>query len=134
NSVIKGKTGTAARDIRLLEKIADEPEAQRFSTGAGGGGPGAIFGQVQKIFCHNLTADPGSIPIISTYFLYQAGYCETSSEIVSNRPTFERQVNEMVQGIERRPAVVLLEIDAVGASRCMARTGALSEWENDIRY
>ena len=123
-----------ARKVALLEKIADQPEAQRFSLYSAGGGPGAIFAQVQKIFCHNLTADPGSIPIITTYFLYQAGYCETSSEIVAHRPTFERQVSEMVQGIGNRPAVMLLELDAVGSSSCMARTGALTEWENDIRY
>jgi endoglucanase len=123
-----------ARKVQLLEKIADQPEAQRFSLYSAGGGPGAIFAQVQKIFCHNLTADPGSIPIITTYFLYQAGYCETSSEIVSHRPTFVRQVNEMVQGIANRPAVMLLELDAVGSSSCMARSGSLAEWENDIRY
>ncbi|MGN6870797.1 MAG: glycoside hydrolase family 6 protein [Solirubrobacteraceae bacterium] len=123
-----------ARKVQLLEKIADQPEAQRFSLYSAGGGPGAIFAQVQKIFCHNMTADPGSIPIITTYFLYQAGYCETSSEIISHRPTFERQVNEMVQGIENRPAVMLLELDAIGSSSCMAPTGALTEWENDIRY
>jgi hypothetical protein len=123
-----------ARKVALLEKIADQPEAQRFSLYSAGGGPGAVFAQVQKIFCHNMTADPGSIPIITTYFLYQAGYCETSSEIVAHRPTFERQVNEMVAAIERRPAVMLLELDAVGSSRCMERSGALAEWENDMRY
>ena len=37
-------------------------------------------------------------------------------------------------GIERRPAVLLLEIDAIGSSSCMARSGALPEWEADIRY
>jgi endoglucanase len=123
-----------ARKVALLEKIADQPEAQRFSLYSAGGKPGAIFAQVQKIFCHNITADPGSIPIITTYFLYQAGYCETSSEIIAHRPTFERQVNEMVAGIERRPAVMLLELDAIGSSSCMARNGALAEWEADIRY
>jgi endoglucanase len=123
-----------AYKVDLLEKIADQPEAQRFSRYSAGGGPGAIFAQVQKIFCHNLTADPGSIPIITTYFLYQAGYCETSDEIIAHRPTFERQVNEMVAGIERRPAVLLLELDAIGSSSCMARSGALPEWEADIRY
>ncbi len=123
-----------ARKVALLEKIADQPEAQRFSRYSAGGGPGAIFAQVQKIFCHNMTADPGSIPIITTYFLYQAGYCETSSEIIAHRPTFERQVNEMVAAIERRPAVILLELDAIGSSRCMANSGALSQWEADISY
>jgi endoglucanase len=114
--------------------LADQPEAQRFSLYSAGGGPGAISAQVQKIFCHNMTADPGTVPIITTYFLYQAGYCETSSEIIAHRPTFERQVNEMVAAIERRPAVMLLELDAIGSSSCMARSGALAEWENDLRY
>ena len=125
---------TLAHRVALLEKIADQPEAQRFSRYSAGGGPGAIFAQVQKIFCHNMTADPGSIPIITTYFLYQAGPCETRSEIVFHRATFERQVSEMVAGIERRPAVMLLELDAIGSSRCMARNGALPEWEADMRY
>jgi endoglucanase len=123
-----------AHKVTLLEKLAAEPEAQRFSLYSGGGGPGAVFGHVQKIFCHNLTADPGTVPIITTYFLYQAGYCESSSEIIAHRPTFERQVNEMVAGIENRPAVMLLELDAIGSSSCMARSGALPQWEADIRY
>jgi endoglucanase len=122
------------RKVRLLERIASQPEEQRFSLYSGGGGPGAILGQVQKIFCHNLTADPGAIPIVTTFFLYQAGYCESRREILAHRPTFQRQVNEMAAGIGRRPAVMLLELDAIGASRCMQRTGALPYWEGDIRY
>lgn len=120
--------------VHLLEKIAEQPEAQRFSLYSGGGGPGAIRGQVQKIFCGNLTADPGAIPIITTYFLYQAGYCESLAQIRVNRPRFQRQVDEMAKEIGRRPAVMLLEIDGIGSSGCMARTGALGAWEADIRY
>jgi endoglucanase len=123
-----------ARKVQLLEKIAAEPEANRFSLYSGGGGPGAIYGQVHKILCHNLAADPGSIPILTTFFLYQAGYCESAGQILANRPTFERQVNEVAQGIDRRPAVMLLELDAIGASHCMQSTGALPYWEGDIRY
>jgi hypothetical protein len=52
-----------AGQVQELSKIASEPEAQRFSIFSEGGGPGAIFGQVQKIFCTNITADPGSIQI-----------------------------------------------------------------------
>jgi endoglucanase len=119
---------------RLLAKLADQPEANRFSLYSQGGGPGAIYAQVHKIVCDNMAADPGSIPIFTTFFLYQAGYCETTSKILAHRPTFERQINEMARGIDRRPAVMLLELDAVGASRCMERTGALRYWEADIRY
>ena len=123
-----------ARKVQLLEKIAAEPEANRFSLYSGGGGPGAVYGQVHKILCHNLAADPGSVPIFTTFFLYQAGYCESAGQILANRPTFERQVNEVARGIDRRPAVMLLELDAIGASRCMQSNGALPYWEGDIRY
>ena len=123
-----------AYQVRMLSKLAEQPEEQRFSLGAGGGGPGATFAQVEKILCHNMTADPGTIPIITTFFLYQAGYCETREQILAHRPTFERQIDEMVQGIDRRPAVMLLELDAIGASKCMQQNGALPDWEQDIRY
>jgi endoglucanase len=118
----------------LLAKIADQPDANRFSLYSGGGGPGAIYGQVHKIVCRNMAADPNSIPIFTTYFLYQAGYCESSGEILAHRHTFQRQVNELARGIGRRPAVMLLELDAVGASKCMQQNGALGLWEGDMRY
>ncbi len=123
-----------AQKVSLLARIADQPEANRFSLYSEGGGPGAIYGQVHKVLCSNLAADPGTIPIFTTFFLYQAGYCETRSQILANRPTFERQINEMARGIDRRPAVMLLELDAVGASRCMQYNGALPYWEADMRY
>ena len=64
--------GALRYKIHLLQKIAQEPEANKFSRYSGGGGPGALFGQVQRLFCHNFTADPGAIPIITTYFLHPA--------------------------------------------------------------
>ncbi|MFZ0092206.1 MAG: glycoside hydrolase family 6 protein [Solirubrobacteraceae bacterium] len=120
--------------VMLLEKIAREPEEQRFSLYSGGGGPGAILGQVHKILCNNLSADPTAIPIFTTFFLYQAGYCETKAQILQYRGRFERQIDELAEGIGRRPAVLLLELDAIGSSSCMQRNGALGEWEADIRY
>jgi endoglucanase len=124
----------ASPQASLLVKIADQPEANRFSLYSQGGGPGAIYAQVHKIVCDNMAADPGSVPIFTTFFLYQAGYCETRGEILAHRHTFERQINEMARGIDRRPAVMLLELDAVGASRCMQHNGGLSAWEGDMRY
>jgi endoglucanase len=119
-----------ARKVALLEKIAAQPEEQRFSVYSSGGGPGAIFSQVQKIFCRNLTADPGSIPVITTFFLYQAGYCESRQAIDAHASNFQRQIDEMAAGIGRRPAVMLLELDGVGTSKGTA----LSSWEADLRY
>ena len=122
-----------AHEVGLLEKIADEPEQERLSLYSEGGGAGAVFDETHKILCDFLSADRGSIPILTTYFLYQAGYCETRREILDRRATFERQVGEFAQAIGRRPAVTLLELDAIGSSSCM--TGAtLAAWEQDIRY
>jgi endoglucanase len=121
-----------ARQVALLAKIASRPAVNRFSLYSGGGGPGAVYRQVNRFFCHAMQADPGTVPVLTTYFLYQHGYCEAAGTIAAARPTFERQVREFAAGIGRRPAVVLIELDAIGASRCMARSGALGQWEADI--
>jgi endoglucanase len=84
--------------------------------------------------CRAARSDPGSIPVINTYFLYQAGYCESTGKILAHRATFERQVSEMARAIGRRPVLLLLEMDAIGSSSCMARSGSLPAWEADIRY
>jgi endoglucanase len=89
---------------------------------------------VNGFFCHTMAADPGSVPVFTTYFLYQHGYCESASTILAYRSRFERQVNEFAAAIGRRPAVVLMELDAIGSARCMERTGALRYWEGDIAY
>ena len=121
--------------VRLLEKVADEPEAQRFSSYSQGGGPGAIYSQVQKIFCHNMQADPGTIPLITTYFLHaDAGGCSSVSQLNAIWPTFKRRVDEMAAATGNRPAVYMLELDAFGSSSCMAQNGSLGVWEQMLRY
>jgi endoglucanase len=127
--------GATAYDIRMLEKIAIEPEAQRISKYSEGGSPAGIFGQAQKLFCHNFTADRHTIPIITTYFLHATlGGCPTLAQINAYRPAFEAQINALAQATGRRPVVYLLELDAVGSSACIAHAGLLPEWESLIRY
>jgi hypothetical protein len=121
--------------VNELAKIASQPEAQRISIFSMGGGPGAIFGQTQKILCQNLTADPGSIAIFNTYFLHpKLGGCANAAEIQRYMPEFKRQINEMAAAIDRRPAVILAEIDALGSSSCIARHGGLPAWEAALKY
>jgi endoglucanase len=82
-----------------------------------------------------LAADRGTIPIINTYFAHpDLGNCASSEAMAAIAPTFRRQVDEVVAGTGRHPAVYLLELDAFGSSSCMARTGTLGDWENLIRY
>jgi endoglucanase len=124
-----------AHEVAELSKIADQPEPQRLSIYSGGGGPGAIFAQTEKLFCKNLTADPGSIPIINTYFLHpELGGCPTPSQVRAYNPVFHRRIDEMAAATDRRPAVYLLELDALGSSRCVSSRGSMPEWEADLRY
>src|SRR5436190_1415686 len=130
------------RDRRLrhkvlqLSKIASQPEAQRISAYSRGGGPDAAFLQTQKIVCKNIAADPGSIPIINTYFLHPTvkDHCPRPSDVRAAEPLFKRRVNEFAAAIDRRPAVLLLETDGLGSSSCVWRRGALGEWERMLRY
>jgi hypothetical protein len=124
-----------ARQVSELSTIAGQPESQRISSYSWGGGPGAIFKQTQKILCRNMQADPGSIPIFNTYFLHaDLGGCPTPGQVRADQPTFERRVDELAQAIDRRPAVLLLEVDGIGSTNCVRRQGSLRLWEADLRY
>jgi len=121
--------------IRMLEKIASEPEPQRVSAYSAGGSPNGIFAQTQKLFCHNFTADPGTIPIINTYFLHATLHgCPTASQIAAYTPKFEAQIDALAAATARRPVVFLLELDAIGSSACITRHGLMPAWEGLLRY
>jgi Glycosyl hydrolases family 6 len=124
-----------AHKVAMLSKIASEPDAQRISIYSMGGGPGAIFGQTEKVICSNITADPGSIMAFNTYFLHPTlGGCANASQVKAYMPTFKRQIREMAAAIDRRPALILAEIDALGSSSCIARHGGLPAWEAALKY
>ncbi len=126
---------TVAQEVAELSKIAAQPEAQRISMYSEGGSPAGIFGQTEKIFCQNMQADPGTIPIFNTYFLHaKLGGCPTLTEVRAYNRLFHAQINAMAAAIDRRPAVFLLEIDGVGSSHCLQSHGALPAWEADLRY
>jgi Glycosyl hydrolases family 6 len=124
-----------ARNVALLSKIASQPEAQRISIYSWGGTPSGIYKQTQKILCQNQSADPGTIPIFNTYFLHpQLGGCPTPAQVTAYNVLFESRVDAMAAAIDRRPAVVLLEIDALGSSSCITKNHSMPEWEADLRY
>jgi endoglucanase len=126
---------TLAHEVAELSKIASQPEAQRLSSYSWGGGPGGIFRQAEKIYCQNMTADPGTVPIFNTYFLHATlGGCPTRAQVRAYTPVFHRRVNEMAAATDRRPAVFLLELDAIGSSSCVRRMGSLRLWEADLHY
>jgi endoglucanase len=124
-----------ARQVALLSMVASQPEAQRISSYSWGGSPDGIFKQTQKILCQNMTADPGSIPIFNTYFLHATlGGSPTPAQMAAYGPLFRARVDAMAQAIDRRPAVVLLEVDGLGSTRGVQKMGSLPAWEADLRY
>ncbi len=124
-----------ARNVAELATIAAQPEAQRFSSNAWGGTPSGIFKQAERLFCQNMTADPGSIPIVNTYFLHATlGGCPTPAQVQAYNPLFQHRIDAVARATDRRPVVYLLEVDAIGSSRCISKMGALPDWEADLRY
>jgi len=123
-----------ASRVQLLEKIADRPETQSMSEWAAGGGYNGIYYQTQKLLCHNQTADPGSVMVFSTYFIFPSGeYCPPAADIRSYWPTFKADVDGMAAGIGNRPALILDELDSIGTAGCLSPS-ALRLWEGDLRY
>jgi endoglucanase len=123
------------RNVQLLEKIASEPEAMRVSAGTIGKGGAFISTFVHKLLCQNLLADPGSVPIISTYFMHSVlGGCASTAQINAYMPLFKSRINAMVAATGSHAVVYLLELDAVGSSSCMAKNGSLPAWEAMLRY
>jgi endoglucanase len=124
-----------ARQVDELTMIADQPQAQRISTYSWGGTPSGIGKQTHKLFCQIAASDPGSVPLITTYFLHpNLGGCATTKQINAYMPRFKKQINAMVKATGRHPAVYLLELDALGSSVCMAKGGSLPAWEAALRY
>ena len=124
-----------AKQVDELAMIADQPQAQRISTYSWGGTPSGIVKQTHKLFCQIAASDPGSVPLITTYFLHpNLGGCATTAQIHAYMPKFKAQINAMAKATGRHPAVYLLELDAIGSSVCIARNGALPAWEAALRY
>ena len=121
--------------VGLLEKIAREPSAVRISAYSGGGSPPAVYASVRRLYCSVLSADPGSVPIISTYFLHAVlGACSSTAQIDAYAPRFRAQINAIAAGVADNPAVFVAEADATGSSSCMAEHGSLGAWESLMRY
>jgi hypothetical protein len=127
---------TGNREARALSKIADQEETQNISLFAQGGGPGAIASQTNKLLCHNMSADPvqPTVPVLSTFFIYPSGgFCPTLPAIQRWQATFKRLVSEMASAVGRKRAVILEDIDSIGASACL--TGrSLKLWLSDLKF
>ncbi len=123
----------AAHQVDLLAKIGGQPEVKRFSVYSAGGGPGAIYSQVQKLLCRMQATDPSADALISTYFLKHSGSCPTLRESPSDQSVFRRHIDELAAGIGGFPSAILLETDAVDTAGCLSPAG-LRDRETLLAY
>lgn len=112
---------TLDSEVDLLSLIASEPETSRFSSYTAGGGPGAIYSQLNKFLCRMHAVAPNAIPLLSTYFLLHAAGCPTES--AGDQTVFKRQVDEFAAGVGDYPTVIFAEEDAVDTSGCLTKRG-----------
>ncbi|MHB8690137.1 MAG: glycoside hydrolase family 6 protein [Solirubrobacteraceae bacterium] len=125
---------SAAPQVHLLEKIGNQQETQNISLYSHGGGYNGVFAQVKKLICNNAQADPGSVPVLSTFLVYPNGkFCPTLAELQAWQATFKLLVQAIADALGFDPAVILMEIDAVGDNACL-QGNELKLWESDLRY
>ena len=99
-----------AKHVNALAMIAGQPQAQRISTYSWGGTPSGIAKQTHKLFCQIAASDPGTVPLITTYFLHpNLGGCATTQQINAYMPRFKAQIDAMANATGRHSAVYLLE-------------------------
>jgi len=132
---LPSEPASVQKQVMDLEKIASEPEAQRISAFSEGGSPSGIAAFTNKLFCHNFTADPGSVPIITLYFMHPVlSGSATTAQINAYMPLFKQRVDAAVSATGDHPVVYLLEIDAIGASAGYVKAGSIKAWETMLKY
>jgi endoglucanase len=112
---------TLANEVALLSLIAQEPIGNRFSSYTAGGGPGAIYSQLNKFLCRVHAVAPNAIPLLSTYFLLHTAGCPT--ETATDAAVFKRRVDEFVAGVANYPTVIFAEEDAIDTTGCLTKRG-----------
>ncbi len=122
--------------VHELSKVAAQPTPLRLSSYAHGGTPGGTEQEADKFFCDVLQSDPGSVPVINTYYAHPLTKSVCGSRSGMNRvvPLFHQFVDAMADATGNHPAVFMLELDALGSSGCFARGGTLGTWEEMLRY
>ena len=119
----------------MLEKIASGPETNRFSVYSGGGGPGAIFSQVQRIFCENLSADPGLDPAdLNVLHAPRGRGLPDSGHDDRDAARLHRRVDEMVASVANRPGRFPDRERRARVLKLCPEDGLHAQWEADLRY
>lgn len=109
-----------ARDVKLLEKIAAEPETAKMTSYNRGGAPDQIFISARNYICR---VPPGQVAILTTYYLKHQGDCKTDLETPADQALFKQRVDATSRAVGDHPFVLFSEFDAVGTAGCLSRAG-----------
>ena len=135
HTTLEHQPAPVQKEIDALALLAGQETPSRLSTSSGGGTDAGIHAQTLKDFCAIGSSDPGTVPVIVTYFLHPAlGGDPSTKQIEAYMPKFKGEIKAMTSAIANRPAVVLVEIDGLGSSAAMAKTGSLAAWEQALNY
>lgn len=129
-------SASVAHQVEEYLKIGSQEETQSVSLFAEGGGYRGIYGQVMKLLCGSMAADPAplTVPVFTTYFAHPApGSCPSVAALRRWWPTFRADVRAMAVAIGHRRAVILSEIDSIGTSGCL-HGEALQLWLRELSY
>ena len=106
-----------AATAAALRVIADQPETKRFGTWT----PNPKH-EIATFLQRAQAADPGAIPLISTYRLKHL-QCGHVSDAPAEAAAYKRWYEEFAQGIGNHRVVLFYEIDALITAPCLSHAG-----------
>lgn len=109
-----------ARKVRLLEKIAGEPQTFKLTSYNRGGSPPQIYQSLENYVCR---VPRGQVAVLTTYFLKHQGDCRTNHETAADQALFKARVDAAARALANRPFVLFSEFDAVGTAGCLPKAG-----------
>lgn len=140
--MLSSVSATVAHDVRELMKIGNQEETEAISLYSEGGGYAGVNGEVTKILCDYMHADPTAptVPVFTTFIAYPQGqFCPAAGALTAWWPTkpppgdytpaqlrqmksyFRPDVLGMKDAIGSARAVILIEIDAIGTINCLCK-------------
>ncbi|MGA2928099.1 MAG: glycoside hydrolase family 6 protein, partial [Solirubrobacteraceae bacterium] len=114
---------------QALGVIAGQPGTYRFSPA---NGPD-IAGVVSHYLLDAAVSDPGTVPLISTYYLVD-GHCGGWSDPPAAVAAYQSWISGLASGIGNFRAVLFLEMDSLITSGCLSPQGLNVRLSDELAY
>jgi len=114
---------------QALGVIADQPGVYRFSPASGG----PIGGVVARYLLDASVSDPGTVPLIATYYLVD-GHCGNWADSQAAVASYQSWIAGVAQGIGNFDAVLFLEMDSLITAGCLSTQGLQIRVSDELAY